>query len=180
LNITKKWIEDNNISSEGVEWFEAQKEPDGMKLLEKMMKENQLDWANWIINKMFSEKQCRQYAVYAAEQVSYLWKDKYPKKYLKGFELRVKQEIPQDIDGLTGIVIHNMDIDDRKTGKEFISLMQVAQKKKLPTLIWSQDEEYFGKVQKRLKREGLNCQNMYFHSTRLCQTYWERMIEIFR
>ena len=106
--------------------------------------------------------------------------DKYPKKYLKGFELRVKQEIPQDIDGLTGIVIHNMDIDDRKTGKEFISLMQVAQKKKLPTLIWSQDEEYFGKVQKRLKREGLNCQNMYFHSTRLCQTYWERMIEIFR
>ena len=81
MKITKEWLEEQGVCQEGRLWFEAQTETDAVQVLEKLIKENQLDWANWTICKIFSDKQRTQYAVFAAEQVAYLWKDKYPKEY---------------------------------------------------------------------------------------------------
>ena len=81
MKISSKWLKENSACSEGVSWFKAQKETDAVKVLEKLIEEKQLDWANWTICKIFSDKQRTQYTVFAAEQVAYLWKDKYPKEY---------------------------------------------------------------------------------------------------
>jgi len=81
MQITLEWLNGENACKEGCLWFSAQKETDGVTVVKKLMAEKQLDWANWTIYRIFSDKQRIQYAVYAAEQVAYLWKDRYPKEY---------------------------------------------------------------------------------------------------
>jgi hypothetical protein len=84
IMINKKWLKEQGACSEGYDWFSNKYKDDGIAgdlLVEVLIKDEKLDWANWLIIRIMSEKQCRVYAVYAAEQVAYLWKDKYPKEY---------------------------------------------------------------------------------------------------
>jgi len=76
--MNKKWLEKRNACKEGVVWFEQQKERNGIKVVEKLIKENKLDWANWLIVRIMRYKQYVAYAVYAAEQVIDIYEKKYP------------------------------------------------------------------------------------------------------
>ena len=78
--ITNKWLEEKGACREGVDWFNAQKETDGIKVLKKLMGEDKFDWANWTISRVFNHEQQVKYAVFAAEQVFYLWAEKHPKE----------------------------------------------------------------------------------------------------
>ena len=80
MKITKKWLRETKACAEGVDWFNSQKETDSIKVLKKLIKKDKLDWANWTICRVFNRKQRIQYAVFAAEQVFHLWKDKHPKE----------------------------------------------------------------------------------------------------
>lgn len=59
-------------------WFNAQKETDAVKVIKKLVKENQLSWANWTIVRVMDYKQYASYAVFAAEQVIDIFEKKYP------------------------------------------------------------------------------------------------------
>jgi hypothetical protein len=78
MDITKEWLKEKGACSEGVKWFNAQKETDAVKVLSKLIKEEKLDWANWTICRIFNYKQRVQYAVFAAEQVIDIYEKKYP------------------------------------------------------------------------------------------------------
>lgn len=78
MNITLDWLKTEGACSEGVSWFKAQEETDGVKVIEKLIKEEQLNWANWTICRLFSYKQKIQYAVFAAESVIDIYEKKYP------------------------------------------------------------------------------------------------------
>lgn len=76
--ITKKWLQEKSACPCGVKWFLAQKETDAVEVLEKLISENQLRWANWTIVRVMNYKQYVSYAVFAAEQVLDIYEKKYP------------------------------------------------------------------------------------------------------
>ena len=81
MKISKRWLNEKSACSGGKEWFENQTEKDGVAVVEKLMAEQKFEWANWLIARLMKQEQYVKYAVFAAEQVAYLWKDKYPEKY---------------------------------------------------------------------------------------------------
>jgi len=76
--ITKAWLEKRDACSEGIEWFLNQNEREPIKIIQKLMKEDLFDWANWLIVRLMEYKQYVSYAVYAAEQVLDIYEKKYP------------------------------------------------------------------------------------------------------
>jgi len=76
-SITDKWITKNTPCQEAIEWWDK-KERDSLSLLDKMMKAEKYDWANWFIVRIMTYHDCVSYAVYAAEQVINLYETKYP------------------------------------------------------------------------------------------------------
>ena len=82
MKITKGWLKNQMACTGGIDWFEKEvKEASEFELLEKLIKTNEkekLQWANWLLSKLFNRKQKIQYAVFAAEQVIGLFEKKYP------------------------------------------------------------------------------------------------------
>ena len=78
MKITLDWLKENGACQDGQEWFVNQTETDSLKVLENLIKEKQLDWANWTICRLFNREQKIQYAVFAARQVLSIFEKKYP------------------------------------------------------------------------------------------------------
>ena len=78
MKITNEWLEEKRACSQGVEWFKAQKKTDAFKVLNALIKEGKLDWANWTIVRVMTRPQYLAYAIYAAEQVIDIYEKKYP------------------------------------------------------------------------------------------------------
>lgn len=85
----KWWIE----NCEGIETIEQLK-----KLNSEDCPDN--DWANWLIVKIMSKKQCQAYAVYAACKVLYLYEKKYkddaPRKAIQAAINVIKRDTEQN------------------------------------------------------------------------------------
>jgi hypothetical protein len=78
VEITKEWLLEKKACSEGTEWFLNQKESDAEKVIENLLRENHFNWANWALTKLMTVRQCRQYAIFAAEQVLEIFEKQYP------------------------------------------------------------------------------------------------------
>jgi hypothetical protein len=78
MKITKKWLIKKDACETGIDWFSAQDEADGIKLVQKLMLESHFDWANWLIVRLMKYKQYVSYAVYCAEQVIDIYEKEYP------------------------------------------------------------------------------------------------------
>ena len=85
--ISVEWLTEMRACKEAISEFLEQEERDSIKLLKKMLKLKKYEWANWLITRVMSRKQCILYAVYAAE----LCKDNYNKEYPK--ENRINKAI---------------------------------------------------------------------------------------
>ena len=78
MKISDSWLSENFACSEGCDWFHAQTETDGVKVVKKLLVEDKWEWANWTFVRLMTHKQKVQYAVFAAEQVIKIFEDKYP------------------------------------------------------------------------------------------------------
>ena len=79
MKITKEWLQKENACIDGLEWFKKQNtEFEPIPLLNLLIEENQLDWANWLIVRVMEYKQYVSYAVFAAEQVIKNYEKQYP------------------------------------------------------------------------------------------------------
>ena len=95
MKITEKWLIEQQACMDGVDWFCRQKQDDGLKVVKKLIAASKLDWANWLICRIFDYKQRVQYAVFAAEQVIYIYEkkcpdDKRPRKAIEAAEKCIK------------------------------------------------------------------------------------------
>jgi len=79
MEITKEWLQEKSACPEGAKWFLDQKETDCVTVGEKLIRENKLDWANWLLSRAMSHTQQIKYAIYAAEQVIEIYEKEYPK-----------------------------------------------------------------------------------------------------
>src|SRR5574343_565058 len=76
--ITKEWLREKGACSEGYDWFIRQRTRDEVRVLERLIKEDKYDWANWLIVRRMTRPQYLQYAEFAAEQVLDIFEAKFP------------------------------------------------------------------------------------------------------
>jgi len=77
MNITKEKIKKFKPCAEGYQWYLDHGSPD---LLETLLDVNKVkpSWASWLYTRLMSEKQRKQFAIYAAEEVLHIFEEKYP------------------------------------------------------------------------------------------------------
>ena len=78
MQIKKEWLIEKKACNEGVVWFCNQKETNGLVVVKKLIAEDKLDWANWLIVRIMNYKQRVSYAVFAAECVVDIYEQRYP------------------------------------------------------------------------------------------------------
>ena len=78
MNLTKAWIKKHSPCTEGIDWLNNQEEKKGIDVVKKLIAENRLDWANWLVVRLLNRQQRIAYAIFAAEQVIQLFETKYP------------------------------------------------------------------------------------------------------
>lgn len=82
MKITKEWIEKWQPCREAIKWVDEKygdwKQLDAITVLEDLIADERLDWANWTIVRCMTRKQSLRYATYAAKQVLPIFEDKYP------------------------------------------------------------------------------------------------------
>jgi len=78
MEITKQWGQDRAVCSLGMDWFEKNKETDGIRIVEKLMLENKFRWANWVLVRLMKYIEYVSYAAYASEQVIDICEREYP------------------------------------------------------------------------------------------------------
>ena len=76
--ITLRWLKEKHACDSGVAWYQKEKDHSIAALLDRLMAEVHYDWANWLVSRLMTKKQCVAYAVYAAEQVIEIYESKYP------------------------------------------------------------------------------------------------------
>jgi len=79
MKITRKWLENHDACVDAVEWVNDQQDKDEIALIEKAVRINHFDWANWYVVRRFNKRKRVMYAIFAAEKVLNLFEKKYPK-----------------------------------------------------------------------------------------------------
>ena len=84
MKITKSMLNKHATPCEdGLAWFKKQKDQSLVGLVKEGIKggKDTMMFVNWGLCAIMTEKQRVEYTTYAAYQVAYLWKDKYPKEF---------------------------------------------------------------------------------------------------
>ena len=78
--VTTKFLKSHDACNSGMEWVTENKliGLPSNDFLNKLIENNKLDWANWLIVRLMNKKQKVQYAIFAAEQVIHIYEKKYP------------------------------------------------------------------------------------------------------
>ena len=76
LNLAK--VKSKNPCTAGLEWYIQNPSKTVEECIEKLIKAKHLNWANWGLTRIFSQKQNIQYSIFAAEQVLTIYEEKYP------------------------------------------------------------------------------------------------------
>ena len=79
MKITKKWLKEQGACSEGVDWFMAFGKTDSVDVISGLLEAERFNWANWLIVRLLNRKDKIRYAIFAAEQVIFLFEKKCPK-----------------------------------------------------------------------------------------------------
>lgn len=80
MKLTKAWLKKWGACSEGVGWFGESGLTESSEVMEGLLKDKRLEWANWLIARLLDRKGRIRYAVFAAEQVLDLFEKKYPEE----------------------------------------------------------------------------------------------------
>lgn len=78
MKLTIAWLDKRGACKDGVEWFRVAGLMNASDVMEALIKEGRLDWANWLIARLLSPKDRIRYAVFAAEQVLGIFEKQYP------------------------------------------------------------------------------------------------------
>lgn len=78
IKITKRFINKWKPCQEAVDWFYAQDERDSLAIIKKLIKEDRLWWASWLVARLLDRNGRIKYAVYAAKRALPLFESAYP------------------------------------------------------------------------------------------------------
>ena len=69
MELSKELLESWDACDPGLAWFESQDETDGIAVVKKLVDDERLEWASWLIAYLLDRPDCIRYAVYAARSV---------------------------------------------------------------------------------------------------------------
>ena len=80
MTITQQQLKDWSACTDGYKWACGilKNKPMEVKKFLKITADYRLDWANWVICRVFDKPNKVRYAIFAAEQVIHLFEKKYP------------------------------------------------------------------------------------------------------
>ena len=78
MKITEEWLSKCAACSSGVLWFSGFGKSDSIGVMEGLLSESKLDWANWLTVRLLNRKDKIRYAIFAAEQVISIFEKKCP------------------------------------------------------------------------------------------------------
>ena len=78
--INREWLESHDACNDGKEWFLAQGITEPVDGLINLIQNDKLAWANWLIVRVMTRRQCLSYAIFSAEQVIHIYEAKHPKE----------------------------------------------------------------------------------------------------
>ena len=80
MKVTVEWLRGWGACKPGVDRFilKHKQSAELETVINGHIEDNTLDWANWLIVRKMTHKQQIRYAIFAAEQVLYLYEEKYP------------------------------------------------------------------------------------------------------
>jgi len=78
MEITRGFLKDKGACPDGFRWFCECGETGHEEVINKLISEKRLQWANWVIVRLMTKEQCVRYAIFAAEQVIGIFEAKYP------------------------------------------------------------------------------------------------------
>ena len=80
MKITQEKLKEWSACANGYKWACGilKDKPMAVKEFIKITAEHRLDWANWVICRVFDKPNKVRYAIFAAEQVIHLFENKYP------------------------------------------------------------------------------------------------------
>jgi hypothetical protein len=83
MKINGKWLKDKQAWSDIMEWFNnnigiKHGEIEAVELIEKLIAEDKLGWANWLIVRVMTRPQYLAYAIYAGELVLPIYEAAHP------------------------------------------------------------------------------------------------------
>lgn len=67
--LTVGWLENWDACSDGIAWFKSCGNVNDAEVMESLLVENKLDWANWLVVRLLVREDAIRYAIFAAEQV---------------------------------------------------------------------------------------------------------------
>lgn len=76
--LTVKWLESNESCDDGIAWFTTCGKVKPSEVMDALLAEKRLEWANWLIARLLSPKDRVRYAIFAAEQVIDIFEHEYP------------------------------------------------------------------------------------------------------
>ena len=78
MKLTLKILESFNACHDGKMWFAAQKSRTVKGVVDKLIAQSKLDWANWTVSRMTNHDNKIRYAIFAAEQVLSIYEKQHP------------------------------------------------------------------------------------------------------
>ena len=84
MKLSLEILEPKHPCSQGLEWYKKNPTDTVEACVEKLLAEtdavcpDRLNWANWLLTRMFTKEQCVKYAIFADEQVIGIYEKKYP------------------------------------------------------------------------------------------------------
>jgi hypothetical protein len=78
MKITGRWLGEQDACDDVREWFAERTFVSDIDVIEQLIADGMLRWANWTIVRIMDRPQCLAYAVFAAQQVIGLFEREYP------------------------------------------------------------------------------------------------------
>ena len=78
MKITTEWLKEKRACRDGIAWYIKSGCEDPSELLDKIIENDRLDWAEWLVSHMVTHKQAVSWAVECAESVLPIFEAKHP------------------------------------------------------------------------------------------------------
>lgn len=93
MKLTMAWLRKQEACSDGMDWFKAFGKSDSVEVMEGLLKDGKLNWANWLIVRLLNLEDRIRYAIFASEQVI----DRFEKEYPEYKRPRLAIEAAKDV-----------------------------------------------------------------------------------
>ena len=78
MKLTKELLKEKNACSDGYEWYLKHGCDTVEETAEKLIADDRLNWANWLVTQFMDKNNAVRYAIFAASEVLHIFESKFP------------------------------------------------------------------------------------------------------